>query len=169
MAHLYELSEQYRNLVATLSDSDTEEITEQSIKDRLQNITEQLNTKVESIGKLILELSSDSDVMQKEIDRLSNRKRIADNKIIWLKTYVLQEMLSSGIKKISGEVVTLTLRDAPVSVNILNKDEVEEKFRRIVPETWDVNKQLIVSNFKETGEVPKGCEMITTRKTLMIK
>lgn len=166
MTHLYELSEQYRNLIAY---TDTDDLTEQSVKDRLQCITEQLNNKAENIGKLIMEINSESDVIQKEIERLVNRKRIAENKADWLKSYILTEMLSSGIKKIEGQILTLSVRDSPPSVTVLDHTLIPEQYFRIIPETKEVNKKAILENFKKNGEILNGTSIVTDKKTLMIR
>lgn len=166
MEHLYKLSEQYRDLVAILSDEETKE---ETLKDKFKEIATELNEKAESIGKIILELEAETSTIKTEMERLSNRKRIAENKITWLKSYVLQEMLLSGIDKIPGQILTLSLRTAPPSVIVLNQEEVEVKFRRQIPATWEINKQLAISNFKETGEIPKGLDIVADKKTLVVK
>jgi hypothetical protein len=166
MTHLYELSEQYRNLIAN---TDTEDLTEQSVKNKLQGITEQLNNKAENIGKLVMEINAESEVIQKEIERLANRKRVAENKAEWLKSYVLTEMLSSGIEKIEGQVLTLSLRKSPPSVTVLDQTLIPEQYFRIIPENKEVNKKAILENFKTTGEILNGTSIVTDKKTLMIR
>jgi hypothetical protein len=166
MPHLYNLTESYRNLISAL---ENDEPSEDGLKNELTQITTQLSDKAESIAKMIIELESGNVIIQSEIDRLSNHKRVSENKVKWLRDYVLGEMLASGIDKIPGQLLTLSLQKVQPSVVVLNKDEVEERFRRIVPETWEVDKRGILDNFKVTAEIPKGCEIITDKKSLRIK
>jgi hypothetical protein len=50
MTHLYKLSEQYRDLIVSLSDN--EELTEETLKIKLQDVTTELNEKAEILVKL---------------------------------------------------------------------------------------------------------------------
>jgi hypothetical protein len=164
--HLYEIADEYRSFLAN---ADSEEFNEDTLKSKLAEITGKFNDKAENIGIMALELQSDSKALDDEINRLSNRKRAIDNKVSWLKGYLLQEMLNSAIDKVPGKIVTLSLRNAPPSVNILDKNAVPENYRRVIPESWDINKSAILENFKTTGEIPNGCEVITNKKSLMIR
>jgi RNA recognition motif-containing protein len=78
-------------------------------------------------------------------------------------------MLLSGIDKITGQLMTLSLRKAPPSVLILNQDEIPNEYFRIIPETKEVNKSSILEHFKSSGEIIKGIDIVTDKKTLMIK
>lgn len=164
--HLYEIADEYRSFLAN---ADSEEFNEDILKSKLAEITGKFNDKAENIGIMALELQADSKALDDEITRLSNRKRAIDNKVSWLKGYLLQEMLNSAIDKVPGKIVTLSLRNAPPSVNILDKNAVPENYRRVIPESWDINKSAILENFKTTGEIPNGCEVITNKKSLMIR
>lgn len=164
--HLYEIADEYRSFLAN---ADSEEFNEDILKSKLAEITGKFNDKAENIGIMALELQADSKALDDEITRLSNRKRAIDNKVSWLKGYLLQEMLNSAIDKVHGKIVTLSLRNAPPSVNILDKNAVPENYRRVIPESWDINKSAILENFKTTGEIPNGCEVITNTKSLMIR
>ncbi len=164
---LYELSSEYSNLSSCLVETDI--IDEQFFRAKLAEITEQFNVKVENIGKLVLEKSAESKALDEEISRLSNRKRTVDKSIEWFKNYLKVEMQIANVKKVPGEIVTVTLSDAKNSVIILEKDKVPENFRRIVPESWEVDKVSILDNFEKTGEIPEGCNIKTDNKTLRIR
>lgn len=166
MAHLYELSEQYRSVIANL---ESEEITEDLLKAKLAEVTTQLNDKAESIGKLVMELEADNTAIETEINRLANRKRITQNKIDWLKSYVLSEMLASGIEKIPGQILTISIQKNPPSCNIIDTSLLPLEYIRIIPEQKQADKVKILANFKATGEIPAGAEIITDKKSLRIK
>jgi phage host-nuclease inhibitor protein Gam len=165
--HLYQLSEKYQTLLAWLNSD--EPIDEISLKLQLQNVTEQLKDKAENIGKMVLEYESDVTAIDNELARLSARKKSLTTKTDWLKSYLLQEMQTANIDKLPCDLLTISLRKSPPSVVVLNAEAVEDKFIRHIPATWEVDKRGILDNFKLSGEIPTGVEIVTDRKSLIIK
>ena len=166
MAHLYELSDKYQVLMQLLGD---EETSEETLKAQAANIEEQFNVKAENIAKAILSMAADAQTLQTEASRLSSRRAQLDKKAEWLKSYLHQEMTASGIKKIEGLLLTLSLRAYPKSVQVINKEDLPKEFHHIIPETWQPDKKAILDHFNSTGEIPPGTEVITDRTTLVIK
>jgi hypothetical protein len=169
---LYELSEQYRNLSELyLTDianpNEPQEI--DILKLQLDSITDQLKTKSENIAKLVLNYESDADATDKEIKRLSSRKTTLENRVKYLKDYLLNEMQFAKLDKIQGEILNLSLCKSPKSVVILDKEQVPVIFRRTIPETYEIDKRSIIENFDKTGEIPNGTDVITDKKYLKIK
>jgi hypothetical protein len=162
--HLYEIGEAYRQFAATFEDTD-----DPTLKDQLKNIEGQFKDKALNIATLVVELEAETVAIKTEVDRLSNRERIAKNKIKWLKDYLLEQMLASSIDKIPGQLVDLSLRKTPVSVVIIDQSLISEEFIRTIPETKEPNKILLISKFKDTGEMQPGVEYITDKRTLQIK
>lgn len=167
MPHFYELSTQYQNLLAWL-ESD-QPIDENSLRQQLSEVTEQLKEKAENIGKMVLEYEANTVSIDIEITRLSSRKKSLVNKIEWLKSYVQGEMQNAQIDKIPGQILTLSLRSNPPSVKVLDETQIPAQFFRIIPETKEVNKSAILTEFKKTGEIQPGTEIITDKKSLVIK
>ena len=73
MTKLYKLAERY-NTIQGMLDRDTEEITREEINESLSNIKDEIEDKVASIGKLVLELKSDIESVKAEEDRLARRR-----------------------------------------------------------------------------------------------
>jgi hypothetical protein len=162
--HLYEIGEQYRQFAANFEDTD-----DPTLKEQLKNIEGQFNDKALNIATLVVELEAETIAIKTEVDRLSNRERVAKNKIKWLRDYLLEQMLASSIEKIPGQLLTISIAKSNNSVIVLNADEVEEQFRRIIPETFEIDKTFVLSNFTKTGEIPKGLDIKTDGKYLKIK
>jgi hypothetical protein len=164
--HLYELSDIYRNLLA---ENEAGEFNDQLLKDRLQSIKEQFNDKAINLALLDKELEAEVLAIKNEVDRLSTRKRVAENKIKWIETYLLENMLATGVDKIPNELITVGLRKAPISVVIIDQSLIPEKFLRVIPEVKEANKSTLIADFKDTGEEQPGVEYITNKKTIQIK
>jgi len=58
--HLYEITESYQKILAWMDEPNIE-ISDEILKEHLANISEQLKDKAENIGKMILDLESESD------------------------------------------------------------------------------------------------------------
>jgi hypothetical protein len=78
-------------------------------------------------------------------------------------------MTVANINKIKGDVLDLSLRANPPSVNIIDNDSIPDDYRKIIPESWQPDKISILKAFKDNGEIVSGCEIITDKKTLVIK
>lgn len=166
MTHLYELSEQYKILTDILESG---ECNQDNVEQILKQVTDELNNKAGNIGKLILSLSSDNESLGGEIQRLSMRKTATSNKIDWLKSYLLQELTCANIEKIKTALISINVRTNPTSVKVLNPNEVPVEYRRIIPETWEVDKVKILELVKSTGEIPNGVEVIRDKKRIEVK
>lgn len=168
---LYQLSETYRNLSDFLSQPSEEGIkfNEEELRNQLAQITEALDEKAENIGKLILEYNSESKAIDEEITRLSNRKRVAENKSTWLKEYLQTEMVNANTDKIQGQILTLSLQKSPPSCIVLDEKLIPEDCFRTIPEKREVDKAKILTEFKQTGEIKPGVQIVTDKKTLRIR
>jgi hypothetical protein len=164
--HLYQLSQDYRVLSEAL---EADELQEDALKQQLAGIKTQFQDKAVNIGKLVLSLESDSSVIETEITRLSKRLSTVKNRSEWLKSYLLNEMCVAGVDKVKGDVLNVSLRTNPPSVQIINQEEIPQEFRREIPARWEPAKTLILNHFKSTGEIISGCDIVRDRKSIVIK
>ena len=164
--HLYELTAEYRFLEIEIEagDGDTD-----ALQLQLDDIVGQLGDKAENIGKYILSLKADSEAIKTEIDRLATRRKAIDNKAEWLKSYLLSQMIYAEIDKIKKDVLTISVRTNPPSINIENQDEIPTEYRRVIPETWEPDKKAILEHVKATGEIVPGCHIVTDKKSLVVR
>lgn len=166
MTHLYELADQYRFL--TLA-PDEEEVDAEKLQVCLDDIKDQLENKVENIGKFYLSLKATLEAIKAEETRLASRRQAIENKANWLKGYLLQEMTVASVDKVQRDVVTVSVRVNPPSVNVVKEDDIPQEYRVIIPEKWQPDKRLIIDHFKDTGEIVPGVEIITDKKSVQIR
>ena len=77
-------------------------------------------------------------------------------------------MENNGITKIETGLGTLSIAKSPASVEIVNEEAIPSEFKQEIV-TIKIDKTKIKNNFKETGEVPDGVNIITTNTNLRIK
>jgi hypothetical protein len=121
------------------------------------------------IGKLCKEQESDITALDNEIKRLSERKQVIQNKVASWKQYLFSEMTVCEMPKIEDETITLSIRKNQPSVEVPENFDimvVSEQFRK---QEWTLKKKDIIDNFKVTGEIPNGLNIINDKKHLEIR
>jgi len=156
---LYELVSEYGKLQDRLELIETDQ---QSILDELNRIEGELTYKSEQIAKMILSLESNIACCDDEIKRLSSKKKAYENKVEWLKSYLLQSLKDAQMDKIKGEVCNIAIRQNPISIRILSQSEIPPEF--LVQHAPTVDKVAITQHFKETGEIVSGTEIVRTER-----
>lgn len=108
------------------------------------------------------------NAMKEEEDRIASNRKTLENKLTRFKQYVKECMENNGITKIETGLGTLSIAKSPVSVEIVNEEAIPNNFKQEII-TVKVDKTKIKENFKETGEIPDGVNIITTNTNLRIK
>ena len=163
MSHLYELSTAYKQLL------DTQELNDEECAEAIGNIEELFKDKAINIGKLVLSLEADAEVVNQEITRLSARKTALLNRSKRLKAYLAENMEVTDTPKITHELFNISLVSNPPSVNVFDEKEIPEEYWRIIPETREVDKKAILAVYKDKGEVVSGTEIISDKRHIVIK
>lgn len=147
---------------------ENEEITEEDKKKVEEELTLLLQQKSQNIIGYTKNIELTINAMKEEEDRIASNRKVLENKLSRFKDYVKECMENNGFTKIETGLGTLSIAKSPVSVEIVNEDEIPSEFKQEVI-TVKVDKTKIKNNFKETGEIPNGINIITTNTNLRIK
>lgn len=159
---LYEITSGFPALM------ENEEISEEDkkkIEDELEVLLQQKSQNIIGYTKNI-ELTINA--MKEEEKRIADNRKALENKMVRFKDYVKECMEKNGITKIETGLGTLSIAKSPASVEIVNEDEIPSEFKQEVV-TVKIDKTKIKNNFKETGEIPAGVNIVTTNTNLRIK
>ena len=159
---LYEITNAFPALM------ESEEITEEEKNKIEEELTILLQQKSQNIIGYTKNIELTINAMKEEEDRISSNRKALENKLTKFKQYVKECMENNGITKIKTGLGTLSIAKSPASVEIINEDEVPSEFKQEVV-TVKIDKTKIKNNFKETGEIPDGVNIITTNTSLRIK
>lgn len=159
---LYEITNAFPALM------ENEEITEEDKIKIEEELTILLQQKSQNIIGYTKNIELTINAMKEEEDRISNNRKTLENKLIRFKQYVKDCMENNGITKIETGLGTLSIAKSPISVEVVNEDAVPSEFKQEVI-TTKIDKTKIKNNFKETGEIPQGINIITTNTNLRIK
>lgn len=153
MSTLYELTENYKNI---LDLADNPEVTEEMIQNALDGIGEEIETKAVNIAKLIKSIESDISGIKGEKERLAAKEKSMNNKVKNLKEYLFSAMKLTGKEKIKTDLFSFNIQNSPASVKITSEENIPEEFLVEMPK--QVDKKTILEKLKAGEEVP-GCEL----------
>lgn len=159
---LYEITSGFPALM------DNEEITEEEKKKIKDELIVLLQQKSQNIIGYTKNLELTINAMKEEEKRIADNRKTLENKMTRFKEYVKECMERNGITKIETSLGTLNIARSPISVEIVNEDEVPNEFKQEII-TTKIDKTKIRDHFKETGEIPAGVNIITTNTDLRIK
>lgn len=159
---LYEITNAFPALM------ESEEITEEDKNKIEAELTMLLQQKSQNIIGYTKNIELTIEAMEEEEDRISSNRKALENKLTRFKQYVKECMENNGITKIETGLGTLSIAKSPVSVEIINEEAIPSEFKQEIV-TVKVDKTKIKNNFKETGEIPDGVNIITTNTSLRIK
>lgn len=147
---------------------ESEEITPEDKAKIEEELTILLQQKSQNIIGYTKNIELTINAMKEEEDRIASNRKTLENKLARFKQYVKECMENNGITKIETGLGTLSIAKSPVSVEIVNEEAIPNNFKQEIV-TVKVDKTKIKENFKETGEIPDGVNIVTTNTNLRIK
>ena len=159
---LYEITNAFPVLM------ENEDITEEDKIKIEEELTILLQQKSQNIIGYTKNIELTLNAMKEEEKRIADNRKSLENKLERFKDYVKECMERNDITKIETGLGTLSIAKSPTSVEITNEDEVPSEFKQEVV-TVKIDKTKIKNNFKETGEIPAGVNIVTTNTNLRIK
>lgn len=156
MFKLYELTEMYQN-ISNLIEEDADN---ETLEKALDEITDSIQIKAENMAKLIKSIEGNINALKDEEKRLQAKRKALENKVVNIKEYLENQLKAMGLKKVQGNLFTVSIQKNPQSVNILNEDLIPEQFKKVVTTTKIDRKELLAA-LKEGQEI-EGAEIKQT-------
>lgn len=159
---LYEITGAFPKLMAQ------EEMSEED----KNKVEEELTTLLQKKSNAVIAYSKNIELtikaMKEEESRISTNRKVLENRLEQFKKYVKECMEGNGINKIETDLGTLSIARSPISVEIVNEENVPDEYKEVIF-TTKVDKKKIADAFKLTGEVIEGVEIHTDNTNLRIK
>lgn len=145
--NLYELTANAAYLQQLLEDGD---IDEQVFNDSLESLM--IDNKIENICKVIRNLEAQAAAFREEAERLTKKKRAAENGVERLKESLVNFMVTTkNTKKITAGLFTVSLGSSK-SVEVMDEKALPNHF--LTPQPPKVDKAKISAVLKAGTEVP---------------
>lgn len=167
MATLYEIDKNIEAIMDRMFDEVDEETGEvkAEIVDELKNLQEAREQKLDNIGALIKNLTSDVEAMKTEKDALDKRIKTKQKRIDWLKSYVASDLIANDQAKFESSRVVFSFRKS-VSVSIPDETKIPKKY--FIKKIETVLDKAGISKLLKEGQTIRGAELIE-KQNLQIK
>lgn len=165
MTALYTITEQFKELVALAETADEDLAV--ALRDTMEGIEGEFQEKGKAIAMVTLNLDGDLEAIQSQIDRLTERKRIINNRKESLKEYLRSNMDAAGITKITHPLFTITCGKGKPIVVIDDEKAIPDDFVN-VKVTSALDKAAIAKALKDGQEVP-GAHSEIGKSSISIK
>ncbi|EEO0617647.1 siphovirus Gp157 family protein [Listeria monocytogenes] len=159
MSTLYSIQGKYQQLLNLAEQLDPE-----LLKDTLESIDDELETKAENVAFVIKELEGQSLILEKETKRLAERKNTINNNVKRLKQSLFDAMLIANKQKIKTNLFTLDIRKNPHSVFVEDESKL---INYLVEQPKKLDKTKLKDDLKKGIDVP-GAVLVQTER-LQIK
>lgn len=147
---LYELTNDYINLLALAEDPDTDP---EVLADTLEGLDGQLEDKADNYAKVIRQIESDVNGLKAEIERLQARKTAAQNNIDRMKANLEQMMIATDKTKFKTELFSFGIQKNPAKV------VMDEQYIENVPEEYLKYKEPEIDRKKIAEDLKAGKDL----------
>ena len=154
---LYELTDAYAELAALLDECESEEEAAQ-LWAQMDEIGASIAEKANNYARFLRNKQTEVDGLDKEIARLQKRKRSAENQIEQLREHMKFAMGVAGATEIRTTLGKWTIRRNPPRVEVLDESEIAPEF--FDPQPPKLSKSKLLKHWKDTGEIPDGCDVV---------
>lgn len=144
MATLYELKEEYKDLLTMAREMD---LTQQDIKDTQEGLDYEIEVKADGYAKIIRTIVGDREVIKNEIKRLTDMDRTLANNEKALKKNLEEAMIETGKTKFKTTLFSFGIQKNPATVKIKDESKVPEEFKIAQPDKID--KRGLIKALKE--------------------
>ena len=162
---LYELSDDYMNLLTTAEDPD---IDPEAFADTLAGIEGAIEDKADGYAKVIRTLEGDAAACDAEAKRLRSKKQIIENNIKRMKQALQYAMEATGKTKFKTALFSFGIQKNPAAV-VMEEGYIEnipERF--LIPQDPVINKKAIKEALKN-GEDLEGIAHLEQGESLRIR
>ena len=153
---LYELTDAYAGLAALLDECESEEEAAQ-LWAQMDEIGASIAEKADNYARYLRNKQCEVDGLGKEIERLQNRKRSAENQFEQLRERMKFAMGVAGATEIRTTLGKWTVRKNAPRVEVLDESKVAPEF--FEPQPPKLMKSRLQQHWKDTGEIPDGCDI----------
>ncbi len=159
---LYELTGKYLQLLELAQDPD---VPDDAFLDTVEGLEGEIQLKAENVVKFIMSLEGSIEAVTKEIQRLTARKRVLQNRDDGIREYLRRNMDVAGISRIECSLFLISLAAGRPMVVIEDESAIPEEYLVV---TTRPDKTKILADLKAGKEVP-GASLGISKPSLRIR
>ena len=150
MVSLYELTEEYLQLLKMAEDP---EIDEEVLADTLEGLGGEIEIKADSYAKVIRQLTADLEGLKAEIDRLTVWKKTIDNNIDRMKRSLEVAMIATGKTKFKTDLFSFVIQKNTPSV-IIDMEDIKK-----IPKEYLIDQDPKIDKTKIKNDINNGVDL----------
>lgn len=127
---LYQIANEYQQVVDALLDSDLDEKT---LADTIESIGGELETKAVNVAMFIRNIEASADQIKLAEKAMYERRKALENKAESVKRYLFENMKLAGVTKIECPYFALTIKKNPPSVVIDDLALIPTEYKIFTP------------------------------------
>lgn len=150
MATLYELTDDYLNLLDMAQDPDCDL---EVFKDTLEGLDYEIEDKADGYAKVIRELTARAEGLNAEIERLTNRKKAIETNIDNMKRSLENAMIITGKTKFKTDLFSFGIQKNTPTVII------DEQYIENIPEEYLIEQDPKIDKAKIKEDIKAGKDL----------
>ena len=143
MATMYELTADYMAVLNMALDPD---IPPEAIADTLEGISGEIEIKAENSAVIMQELTAESEKLDAEIKRLTERKKQFENNAATIKQRIYDAMKATGKEKFKTTLFSFSIGKNPVKLVIDDAEKIPRKY--LIPQPAKVDNLKLKEDLK---------------------
>lgn len=153
--NLFELTENYVKFFTEFENAD--EVTEE-MQEMADNLNVEIEEKCDNYAKMIRNLEADVEAYKNQEKIFNEKRKIAENKVKWLKQNLQASMELQNRKKVKTDLFSFNIQKNAPSLEITNENNIDDSYYVIERK---LNKRELLSDIKE-GLIIDGVELKQT-------
>lgn len=158
---LYEIAAEYREMVAALMATDSDE---QTIADTIEGESFPLELKAQNVAYAIKTLQANAEAIKGAEEEMSKRRKALENRAASIKDYLLSCMELAGVQRVECPHFVIKVAANPASVAIDDERQIPADYMK-QPETPppQPDKKAIAEALKAGGDIP-GARLVRGKR-----
>lgn len=148
---LYDIAAQFEEISELISSG---VFSESEVKDTLDSINIEFETKLKNCVILIKALKNDINIIDDEIDRLKQLKKSKESNHAFFESHIIESMIKAGKSKSDLGIFSVSLRKPAKVVNIIDESMIPWHLLEVIPESTRPNKKAIKEVIDAGNDVP---------------
>lgn len=153
--NLFELTENYVKFFTEFDNVD--EITDE-MQEMANNLNVEIEEKCDNYAKMIKNLEADVDAYKNQEKIFNEKRKVAENKIKWLKQNLQASMELQGRKKVKTDLFSFNIQKNAPSLEITDEKNIDDSYYVVERK---LNKRELLNDIKE-GLIIDGVELKQT-------
>lgn len=146
---LYELTQQYKDLLAMAEEGDLDE---QTLADTFEGLDGEIEDKAEGYAKVIADIKASVEGLKKEIDRLTKMKDSLEGNIDRMKKVLEMAMIATGKRKFRTKLFSFWIQKNTPSLKVdVVDDAVPAKYH--IPQPDKIDREAIKKDLKNGANI----------------